>query len=387
MGGLAVRPKSRVRPIPRPAHPRRRRGAPAPGVASLAPCEGSTVYGAVVELTPEEKGRLDRFEGGYREERVTVLMGGEAGREVEAIAYVAGDAQPDGGAYTPPMEERPSEKYLTAIDLMLREHWPPEHREIGLHSTLDGSCRIAKGPGWRRPPLDALGLPALTVEINALKAAPWVMPQASWAVSATLEAAGVHSPADLAAVLDAGTLVPGDEGADRAAPAALDEDSLAAARALSPRAVFAYGTLRADFLPGKGDAWGATGGCAWAPAVVEGFELWQAEGVDYPHVRHAGAADSRVTGTLVTWPDADMAAWQSKLREMDAIECYPHLYSRQPVRVQVTGEWRGGGAESAVQWAWLYYSAQPEGEGERRLEGGDWLEAGEIAEGARRPYM
>ena len=42
------------------------------GVASLAPCHGVTTQGSVARLTEAEIERLDRFEGGYRKERVTV---------------------------------------------------------------------------------------------------------------------------------------------------------------------------------------------------------------------------------------------------------------------------------------------------------------------------
>ena len=45
-------------------------------------------------------------------------------RAEQAIVYIAGDGR---GAYTPPMGAQPSEQYLTAIHVQLREHWPAQH--------------------------------------------------------------------------------------------------------------------------------------------------------------------------------------------------------------------------------------------------------------------
>lgn len=59
------------------------------GVATIAPCEGSTVHGLLWEITPECERSLDRYEGYpsfYGKEPVTVRDKG--GQEIAVMAYV-----------------------------------------------------------------------------------------------------------------------------------------------------------------------------------------------------------------------------------------------------------------------------------------------------------
>ena len=127
------------------------------GVASLAPSPGGVTLGSVVELTPEEKARLDKFEGGYREERIQVLAGDT---QCAAIAYIAGiHSLP----YTPALELPPSEQYLVAIHAHLREYWSMGDETITIRSHLaNGSCQTHSE--WKHPGCPGLSLAAFCVE-------------------------------------------------------------------------------------------------------------------------------------------------------------------------------------------------------------------------------
>jgi hypothetical protein len=149
------------------------------GVASLAPCSDTTTYGAVVLLTLQEKRLLDGFEGGYREETVTVLVkvdGAEARRS--AMVYIAGRREAAGGAFTKPMTARPSEQYLTAIHCMLREHWDMKGQSITVRScdplppppppaaAAAAGCTVSVRDEWVHPGPRGLSLRALCVEVS-----------------------------------------------------------------------------------------------------------------------------------------------------------------------------------------------------------------------------
>jgi len=118
------------------------------GVASIAPAEGRTVYGAVVELSDDEKLALDGYEGGYRSHGLdpagwtTVSVVEADGQVREAVAYVAGSGA---GSYTQPMAAPPTEQYLTAIHCMLREHWSMDGETIDIlvHDGSTGALSAA----------------------------------------------------------------------------------------------------------------------------------------------------------------------------------------------------------------------------------------------------
>lgn len=176
-------------------------------MASVAPAEGRTVYGAVVELSDDEKLALDSYEGGYRshgldpEEWTTVNVIERDGQVKEAVLYVAGSGD-DG--YTLPMSMEPSEQYLTAIHCMLREHWDMSAETIDVCSycACEGSPTVSDPiVRWRHPGVAALSLEALCVEISTRRSTPWEMPKTIHEVMKKLEGIGVQSTAELAGVL------------------------------------------------------------------------------------------------------------------------------------------------------------------------------------------
>lgn len=100
------------------------------------------------------------------------------------------------------------------------------------------------------------------------------------------------------------------------------------------RAIFAYGTLRADFTP-KGDKWGvAQDGCRWQKGKVADFAIYQNPNLYYPFA--VRAKDSSIVGTLLEWDNESTFA--RKLRQCNSIEGYDPiaktgLYQRVVVTV------------------------------------------------------
>ncbi len=171
------------------------------GVASLAPCEGAVTRGSLVQLTPQEKERLDQYEGGYREETVKVRVDGE---EVEAIAYVAGTDEPSelvhgvtldrsdpNAPYTLPLVERPTEQYLTAIHVHLRHHHPAVENETIAIRTCNADGTVSDVDEWTHPGVNALSLEAFVVELCNKLYYPWKMPGAITDVCGRLRAIGI----------------------------------------------------------------------------------------------------------------------------------------------------------------------------------------------------
>ena len=176
-------------------------------MASVAPAQGRTVYGAVVELSDDEKLALDSYEGGYRShgldpaEWTSVNVIERDGAVKEAVVYVAGSGE-DG--YTLPMSVEPSEQYLTAIHCMLREHWNMAAETIDVCSYFtSGTGPSVSDPivRWRHPGVAALSLEALCVEISTRRSTPWEMPQTIHEVMQKLQGIGVRSTAQLVDVL------------------------------------------------------------------------------------------------------------------------------------------------------------------------------------------
>lgn len=207
----------------------RSRGWGGGGVASLCPCAGAITYGSVVSLAPAEKALLDTFEGGYREVHLSVQVIGQS-QPTEAIAYVAGI---EARSYTPAMSSPPSEAYLTAVHVMLRQNSWEGAVEIRSSDSPDSVAAV-----WKHPGAHALeSLEALAVDLNACLPADhlWEMPAASLKFARALHRAGVGNVVSLAEVLadsDALTDI-------------IDEVSL---RVLKDRihiqVVFVYGSLR-----------------------------------------------------------------------------------------------------------------------------------------------
>ena len=95
------------------------------GFASVHPVIGGETYGNVASLSHKEFLKLDAFEGGYRRQVVTVNLQ-DSGESVQAITYIAND---------PTFVQPPSQAYLTAIQIMLRER---DERECD--TTIDRLC-------------------------------------------------------------------------------------------------------------------------------------------------------------------------------------------------------------------------------------------------------
>jgi hypothetical protein len=110
-------------------------------VASLHACPGGCTYGHVVELSDEEMCVMDGYEAGYRREMVTVSVGqeGSSASSKQACVYIKNDTS---------FDRPPSQAYLTAIHIMLREHWPaPAHSTITI-----ARCCVRDGTLQASPP-------------------------------------------------------------------------------------------------------------------------------------------------------------------------------------------------------------------------------------------
>ena len=149
------------------------------GVASLAPSEGSHVLGAVVQLSEEEKVRLDKYEGSYRLVDLEVsVFEGDSVVVQKAKAYIAGrNLSPPDDCFTPPMTVLPSEEYLTAIYVQLQEQWDMSGRAVTIRSYDTESRAVVPVKEWYHPGIHRLRLEAFCVEINARKKrSDWKMP-------------------------------------------------------------------------------------------------------------------------------------------------------------------------------------------------------------------
>lgn len=197
------------------------------GSASLAPAEGACTYGCAALMTDAELERLDVFEGCnaespelgvYRRTQIGINVwpsrGAPNSQQECGIAYIANNMT---------WRFPPSEQYLTAIHVMLREQWqqPGDECESDINIVVRGvmaspavkSCDIDADAlttttpppvqptelyTWRYPGRHSLTLPAVCVEVNVLRETPWVMPRTIKEVVGKLASVGVHSAAQLA---------------------------------------------------------------------------------------------------------------------------------------------------------------------------------------------
>lgn len=176
------------------------------GAASLYPSERGEALGSASQLSDEEIVRLDGFERpAYDRVEVEMLLRTDptSVHEVKqtAFAYIA---------VQPKWICPPSEQYLTAIHLMLREQWSHVHSTIdipvnGVFHVNDAAVMLPLYT-WRHPGAHRLSIPALCVEVNARippEANSWVMPGSILDVETRLAAVGVQSTAQLALKLAA----------------------------------------------------------------------------------------------------------------------------------------------------------------------------------------
>jgi gamma-glutamylcyclotransferase (GGCT)/AIG2-like uncharacterized protein YtfP len=137
------------------------------GVASLHPCSSTITYGSLVQLTALEVEKLDAFEGGYDKHSIKAIEKREDDEIlVDAICYIAKNNT----------FRQPTEQYLTAIHIMLREHWDMNGETIDIRAA-DGDTVAATKASWSHPSSAGLTLPALVVEANARRSSPWTMPK------------------------------------------------------------------------------------------------------------------------------------------------------------------------------------------------------------------
>ena len=169
-------------------------GGVASGVASLYPSTGAITLGTVAHLTDTELTRLDEYEKSYQKHElcVDVHRGGSIVKET-ATAYIGTSHNFIGP---------PSEPYLCAIHVMLREQWSAEHTGIIEINCVGEDGRVKFLRQWAYPGSHALGLHALVVEANARKSQRWEMPKTIGEIVAKLAAVGVTDVAELKSRLE-----------------------------------------------------------------------------------------------------------------------------------------------------------------------------------------
>jgi hypothetical protein len=155
------------------------------GVASLAPHPGAKTLGSIVNLNENELAILDSFEGGYRRQEIDVVLSA-TNESLKSNVYIAVD---------PAWLKPPSEEYLTAIHVMLRE----QHRDICAIPVNrwreEGAVETVYD--WYYPGPRKLSLASLVVEVNAMRRVPWKMPLAIEEMLHKMNAHNVRNTADL----------------------------------------------------------------------------------------------------------------------------------------------------------------------------------------------
>ncbi|KAJ8611736.1 hypothetical protein CTAYLR_009199 [Chrysophaeum taylorii] len=290
------------------------------GVASICPCDKAITYGSVCSLTAEEKGRLDMYEGGYREVSVEARVGDE---RVRAIAYVAGR---ENNRFTPALSAAPSEAYLTAISVHLRENGWESPVEVRSSAAPARVLEVWRHPGVHR--LETLA--AVAVEVNAITH-HWEMPQAAAEFVAELGRKGiatVRELADRALLENGGTTV--DDGV-----------AAAALRRLALHRVFVYGTLLRQCRNHHylGDSLFLGEAMTLEPYVFADFGA-------FPFAADEGAPPGRPRVPLrgeVYAVSTDCLA-----RSLDPLESHPSFYRRSKVLLSDGDE------------AWVYFLVDPE---------------------------
>jgi hypothetical protein len=139
---------------------------------------------------------LETYEGGYRKVTISVCIskGGDANEEIEtpALAFIAGSGV-DG--WTDTLEVPPSEEYLVAIHVHLREHWDLSFlAAIVINSFEAGGIR--RHGEWSHPGTPQLKLESLIVEANARRPGsslePWIVPRCIAEMVGKLRAEGIE---------------------------------------------------------------------------------------------------------------------------------------------------------------------------------------------------
>eukprot|EP01038_Epipyxis_sp_PR26KG_P008957 gene8957-12078_t len=143
--------------------------------ASIYPLKGESVYGSLTLLNQLELDHLDHYEGGYHKQELTVQVlssNRQDWESINAISYIANN---------PTYITNPSDSYLTAIYVMLREQYKIIQPSVldsidicGISSSNNDS--ITKYGTWTFPGRENLEIEPLIVEINSCKIKKWIMP-------------------------------------------------------------------------------------------------------------------------------------------------------------------------------------------------------------------
>ena len=160
------------------------------GVASLAPCATMRTYGAVVHLNDNELQLLNGYEKGYTLTPVQAMYSLDPTSSSPFLhtcfCYLADD---------PEFQQDPAEPYLTAIHVMLREHYD----DIGAISISKvTTCtetlvkKVSYSHEWNHPGVRNLRLDSVCVEVNSRRKNPWKMPAKAFEISDKLITAGIH---------------------------------------------------------------------------------------------------------------------------------------------------------------------------------------------------
>lgn len=158
--------------------------------ASIYPMKDCISFGSVIMISDDELMKLDQYEGGYHKTELNVVvLNNNQWEHNKAIAYIAND---------PIWTVYPSESYLTAIYVHLREQF---HNEF---ETIDICGIFANDPNkihlidtWNYPGLSQLSISALCVEINTKRNKKWIMPKSILEVKKDLNIMNIKSLSQL----------------------------------------------------------------------------------------------------------------------------------------------------------------------------------------------
>jgi hypothetical protein len=155
-------------------------------VSSIVEVTGSRCMGSLVSLTDEEFQTLKDFEGGYVA-RSLVVQRTDSEEDVLAYAFVRDEVVE--------FVSQPSDAYLMAIWLHLRQHWEIETLHVNKFVSV-GQVQLVST--WTPPP-NPIDLPlnAFVVLLNNHKEKKWSLPRVIPEIEEKLGSIGIKSPSNL----------------------------------------------------------------------------------------------------------------------------------------------------------------------------------------------